>query len=223
MIPRSWKAAYYSSLGVAMRVNGWFYRRWRAPRKGVVRVHLGPGQRHYLRGWINVDANRITARCDVWADLRNPLPFPDESVDAFYSHHVIEHLPDLPFHFREMYRCLKPGGVFRVGGPNGDAAIRQYVAGDVHWFSDFPDKRSSLGGRFENFIFCRGEHLTILTPSWVEEMARSAGFDEVRVCLPCTETDHPGLFDAAVLSTEYEDSPACPHTLIVEGYKSPQR
>ena len=53
---------------------------------------------------------------------------------------VIEHLPDLPGHFAEMFRALKPGGVFRIGGPNGDSAIRKFVEGDSAWFSDFPDK-----------------------------------------------------------------------------------
>ena len=59
----------------------------------------------------------------MWADLNNKLPFHDNSVDAFYSHHMIEHLPDIQFHLREVYRCLKPEGVYRVGGPNGDSAI----------------------------------------------------------------------------------------------------
>ena len=49
--------------------------------------------------------------------VRNKLPFRNNAVDVFYSHHVIEHLPDssLPFHFREMYRCLKGEGIIRVG------------------------------------------------------------------------------------------------------------
>ena len=100
--------------------------------------------KNYLPGWVNVDANLFTGKCDVWADLRNPLPFRDESVDVFYSHHVIEHLPDLAFHFSELFRCLKPGGIFRVGGPNGDNAMRKYLEGDADWFIEFPDRRSSL-------------------------------------------------------------------------------
>src|SRR4051794_6453068 len=96
MISRAMKEAFYRSMAMPMRVNGWVWRSFRAPASngGVVRVHLGPGQKNYLDGWVNVDANLFTAKIDVWADLRNRLPFPDSSVDAFYSHHVIEHLPD---------------------------------------------------------------------------------------------------------------------------------
>ena len=81
-------------------------------------MRRGPGQKNYLRGWINVEANVLTAELDVWADIRNKLPFRSNSVDVFYSHHVIERLPDvlLPFHFKAMFRCLKPNGIIRFGG-----------------------------------------------------------------------------------------------------------
>ncbi|MCX8090760.1 MAG: class I SAM-dependent methyltransferase [Verrucomicrobiae bacterium] len=202
-----------------MRLNAWIYKRWRAPRAGVVRVHLGPGQRNYLKGWINVDANMFTGKCDVWANLEDGLPFRDQTVDAIYSHHVIEHLSNLDFHFKEMFRILKRGGVFRVGGPNGDAAIRKYLEQDTAWFSDFPVSRHSIGGRLENFIFCRGEHLTILTPSFLNELAVQAGFGEVSVAEPCRTTRYPQHFGEAVLRLEWESTPDTPHTLIVEGCK----
>src|SRR5258705_179112 len=132
MLPRRVKAAYYVAAGPVMRLNAFLYRNLRAPRNGTVRAHLGPGQRNYLEGWINVDANRFTARCDVWADLRNKLPFRTNTVDAVYSHHMIEHLPDelLEFHFREVFRCLRPGGAFRIGGPNADSATQKFLEGD---------------------------------------------------------------------------------------------
>ena len=221
MISRKTKALFYAVAGPVMRLNGVIYRRLRAPRSGVVKVQLGPGREHYLDGWINLDANIFTKNCDVWADFRNKLPFPDRSVDAFYSHHVIEHLPDtsLAFHFREIFRCLKNGGVFRVGGPNGDEAIRRFQEGDEKWFGDFPDKRESIGGRFSNFILCRGEHVSILTFSWLQELAFNAGFTSLRRCQPVTETNFPALFDRAVLNNEWESTPEAPHTLIVEGQK----
>jgi SAM-dependent methyltransferase len=223
MISRRAKALFYSLAGPLMRVNAALYRSLRAPASAgaeMVRIHLGPGQRNYLEGWINVDANMFTGKCDVWADMSQGLPFRDASVDAIYSHHVIEHLPDLPGHFAEMFRVLKPGGVIRVGGPNGDAAMREYLAGNSAWFSDFPDHRSSIGGRLENFIFCRREHLTILTPSYLRELAEGAGFTLVDVVQPITETHHPSLFDAAVLALEWESTPESPHTLLIEARKA---
>lgn len=219
MMSRKQKALFYVVAGPLMKLNARAYRSLRAPKQGVVKAHLGPGQKHYLEGWINIDANMFTGRCDVWANLIDGIPLRDNSVDAIYSHHVIEHLPDLAFHFREMYRCLKPGGTFRVGGPNGDMAIHKFVEGDAAWFDNWPDNRSSLGGRLENFIFCRGEHLTILTHSYLRELAEDAGFVHVGQVQPRRETHYPHLFDANVLGTERERTPVAPHTLLIEAQK----
>jgi predicted SAM-dependent methyltransferase len=220
MISRAMKETYYRAMGVPMRVNGWIWRRFRAPTEGVIKVHLGPGQRNYIPGWHNVDANLFTAKIDVWADLRNPLPFRDGTVDAFYSHHVIEHLPDslLSRHFAEMFRCLKPGGAIRVGGPDSGNAALKFAQGDADWFVDFPDKHDSIGGKFTNFIICRGEHLTVLTESYLREIAQGAGFVDVRRCAPITETSHGDLFSEA-MRTEYEPTPEFPHTILVEADK----
>jgi len=220
MMSRQAKAAFYTLAGPLMAANSAFYRRFRAPRggAGVIRAHLGPGQRNYLGGWINVDANRFTARCDVWADLRNPLPFHPDSLDAVYSHHVIEHLPNMEEHIADVFRCLKPGALYRVGGPNGDSAIRKFIENDAGWFADFPDKRTSVGGRFENFIFCRREHVTILTFSYLEELLTKAGFVDIRSCMPTRDTRAPHLFTDC-LGLESEGDFDAPRTLIVEAQK----
>lgn len=226
MITRQLKAIYFATMQWPMRLSAFAYKTWRSPASGnhdTVKVHLGPGQDRYKPGWINVDANAISARIDVWADLRRALPFRDGSVDAIYSHHFIEHLPDalLPFHFREMHRCLKPGGVVRIGGPNGDEAFRNYIAGNEDWFElyrDFPVERSSMGGRLVNLLICNGEHLTILTRSYLGELLGQAGFTNITFRLPVTETGHPHLMTDA-LSGEWEPNPESPYTLIAEAVR----
>jgi SAM-dependent methyltransferase len=220
MISRAMKETFYRSMSLPMRMNGWIYRNFRAPSNGTLKVHLGPGQEKYLAGWVNVDANFLTARIDVWADIRYRLPFRDNTVDAIYSHHVIEHLADhrLTFHFREMFRILKPGGVVRVGGPDGETAARKFVEGDVSWFGNFPDPHDSLGGKFTNFIICRGEHLTILSHSYLTEVAHAVGFKNVVRCQPITET-HQGEIFAEAMKTEWETTPDAPHTLLIEAQK----
>lgn len=217
MLSRKSKKLFYRMAGPLMAANAIAYRRFRAPRQGTVKVQLGPGQRNYLPGWTNVDANIFTGKADLWADLRRPLPFLDASVDCFYSHHVVEHLPDLRKHFSEIFRCLKGHGAYRVGGPNGDLAIRKFLEGDSSWFSDFPEARRSLGGRLENFIFCRGEHLTILTFSFLEELLIDAGFVNIQRCIP-TESRLPRYFNEC-LSLEGDSDFSAPHTLIVEAEK----
>ncbi len=203
-----------------MKVNGLVHRFFKHPdSSAVIRVHLGPGQKRYIPGWLNLDANMFTGKCDVWVDLRNTLPFRTGAVAAFYSHHMVEHLPDLEKHFKDVYRCLRPGGVYRVAGPNGDAAIRKFVEADAGWFPDWPDNRYSIGGRLENFIICRGEHRTILTESFLFELMSNAGFTDISKVLPMTETKHPDLFQDC-LSFESEKDFETPRTLVLEAVKS---
>ena len=218
MLSRTAKKLFYQVAGPAMWLNGVLYRHTRAPSSGTVRIHLGPGREKYLPGWINVDANTFSGKCDVWADLRNPLPFRDASVDGAYSHHVIEHLPDLPGHFVDVFRVLKPGGVYRVGGPNGLSAAKKLLEGDRGWFPGFPDDRDSLGGRFDNFVFCRNEHLTMLTEDWVNEIAAAAGFPAGRLVMQTRETGYPELFTDC-LAMEYEPDFETPRTLMLEYVK----
>ena len=218
MLSRTSKELFYLLAGPIMKINGLVRRRINSSKKVNSKIHLGPGQNNYIDGWVNVDANMFTGRCDIWADLRNPLPFEDESVSCAYSHHMIEHLPNIEEHIKDVYRCLKPGGVYRVGGPNGDSAIKKFIDHDLQWFSDFPDSRKSIGGRLENFIFCRGEHLTILTFSHLDEILRMSGFTEINICKPSKETGYPELFEPC-LRMESETDFVTPHTLIIEAVK----
>lgn len=232
MITRNLKAFFYFAFSWLMAVNGARYRKWKAPKtditsvapradgaKSAIKVQLGPGKRNYLDGWINLDSNCFTAKIDVWVNLEFSLPLNDSSIDALYSHHVIEHLPDLRFHFAEAFRVLKPGGVYRVGGPHGDNSIKKFLEGDLAWFPTFPDSYRSIGGRFQNYIFCRREHLTILTFSYLEEIMTDAGFVDLRGCMPTRESNYPEFFDAAVLKLEFESDFQTPHTLIIEARK----
>jgi len=220
MIPRWIRVPYYAILSPIMRMNGFRHRIFPSSRsQNTLRAHLGPGRQRHLDEWINVDANIITCRPDIWADLRFKLPFPDNYLDCIYSHHVIEHLRDLDFHISEMFRCLKPGGLVRIGGPHGDSAMKAMIDGWYEWFGDWPIERRSMGGRFENFIFCKGEHLTILTESFLTELLRDAGFEDIQVCAP-GETRNPDMISRCVLSLEPNIIPELPRTLMIEARKS---
>lgn len=48
---------------------------------------------------------------DVKCDLNERLPFDDNSVDAVFSQHCVEHLRDKDRVFSEIHRVLKPGGI----------------------------------------------------------------------------------------------------------------
>lgn len=62
-------------------------------------------------------------------DLREGIPFEDESVDAVYHSHLLEHLDrdDVDEFMREVKRVLVPGGVHRISCPDFEKLCRDYL------------------------------------------------------------------------------------------------
>jgi SAM-dependent methyltransferase len=86
-----------------------------AGREPVV-LDLGCGDTVQYDTNIGVD-RRPSKAVTVVADLRYPLPFEDESADALFTVHVLEHLPDYLPLVAECHRVLRPGGVLHVMAP----------------------------------------------------------------------------------------------------------
>jgi SAM-dependent methyltransferase len=59
--------------------------------------------------------------------VREALPLPDSCVEIYQSEDVFEHVPydSLPAVFDEIYRVLKPGGLFRLSMPDYRADVYQ--------------------------------------------------------------------------------------------------
>ena len=52
------------------------------------------------------------------ADLNEPLPLADDSLDAALSLATLEHLDKPDLHLREIYRALRPGGILLLTTPS---------------------------------------------------------------------------------------------------------
>ena len=59
----------------------------------------------------------------VIADLDEPLPFPDATLDRVVSVNVTEHLADPRAHVAESYRALRPGGLMVLAHSDWDTAL----------------------------------------------------------------------------------------------------
>ena len=80
-------------------------------------LHLGAG-RHHLPGFLNCDREPAEG-IDLAFDLMQPWPLADNSCDAIYASHVLEHLPDHCFFFREAWRVLDDRRQMRIRVPSG--------------------------------------------------------------------------------------------------------
>lgn len=98
-------------------------------KRHLRKVQLGSGG-HVNHDFINIDMTPELG-VDIVHDLRKGLPFPENSLDEIYSHHVLEHFNY--YEIRELLkscrRCLKKGGSIRAEIPNFEATAKLWLAG----------------------------------------------------------------------------------------------
>lgn len=154
---------------------------------------LRPVKRGLLRVGLLTEAHLAEWSRDILAhDLRRPLPFGDESVDAIYSSHALEHLymDDTCSLLRECHRVLRPGAVVRLALPDAAQLARELAADE-----DDPDVAMRFNERLHAHPMARPRSLarvtSILTASrhrWqptaglVTYMLAEAGFSATVRC-----------------------------------------
>lgn len=95
--------------------------------KNIKLLNLGCGTRYHPK-WINVDIN--PANSDVMkADLKRGILFPNNSFDAIYHSHLLEHFPKLEgkLFTQECFRVLKSGGIIRIAIPDLEQIVKNYL------------------------------------------------------------------------------------------------
>jgi len=106
--------------------------------------NIGAGK-FYHPYWTNIDfysdwykTNSKNSFSGIHFDLMSlqKLPIGDNSAEAVYSSHTVEHITDEAVQnmFNESYRILKPGGFIRITTPNIDLAYRAYRENDRDYF-----------------------------------------------------------------------------------------
>ena len=90
-------------------------------------LNLGCGHRFHP-DWENVDFVAVAPGVRAH-DLRQGIPYPDESFDVVYHSHLLEHFPKkaAPLFLRECRRVLKRAGVLRIAVPDLEKIARAYL------------------------------------------------------------------------------------------------
>jgi SAM-dependent methyltransferase len=122
--------------------------------------------RRYTEGntVVGVDVDRDALACaakrgieTVWANLDEPLPFPDETFDVVVAGELLEHIRTPQALIDEARRVLRPGGTIVGSTPNGFrlknrlrfAAGRHPEQDPTHLHLFRPDDIRELLGAFE--------------------------------------------------------------------------
>ena len=155
-----------------------------------IKLHIGCGTQ-YKDGWINIDNNSDNniSKLDMNLDLRNPLPFKDNSVDYIYNEHFLEHLSvqEGLRALMDFRRVLKPGGVLRIAMPDLAEIMSDYS--NENWKRDKIDFFQKFG---LTFVQTRAEWMNINFRAWghqwlydweeLERRLREAGFISIAKC-----------------------------------------
>jgi predicted SAM-dependent methyltransferase len=171
--------------------------------KGPVKLNVGCGT-DYKEGWINIDNNsdENIEKLDLNWDLRNPLPFPDNSVDFIFNEHFIEHLTveEGQAAIKDLMRVLKPKGVMRMATPDLEVTIDKYI--NVPLSKDPVIKKFGL-----DFIKTRAERINIGFRWWghkwiydweeLERRLKEAGCKKMVRC-ELRKSKHPELRDLEI-------------------------
>lgn len=163
-----------------------------------IKLNLGCGT-DYKNGWINIDNNSDDniEKLDINQDLRQPLPFENDSVDFIFNEHFIEHLTveEGVAAVKEMMRILKPGGVIRMATPDLEITVDKYL--------NLPIEKDPTVKNFGlDFIKTKAERINITFRWWghkwlydweeLERRLKEAGCNNLKRC-ELRKSDHPEL------------------------------
>ena len=101
-----------------------------------IKLEIGAGNKSGKNGWVTLDMHK---GCDIQWDLRNGIPFKDNSI-SHISSHLFEHLTfnESQQLLAECKRVLKPDGVFLVCVPNSRLYIEAYTKNDTEFRKNQP-------------------------------------------------------------------------------------
>lgn len=183
----------------------------RAAEFGGIRINLGCGI-VALEGWENYDKSPVMllrkvpflltflikikiltpGHIQTWPknvqrrDLTKPLPQKDQTVEAIYSSHMLEHiyLAEARNLVKEAYRVMQPGGIIRLALPDGELWARQVLEGQggEHFnerLNAYPVARPK-GRRQITFMLGGSAHKWQPTRDLVKDMLEDAGFTGFR-------------------------------------------
>jgi SAM-dependent methyltransferase len=111
---KSWLGQYYYTIGLNVLAPTYPFRyrgkirQWLEPRRHII-IDVGCGNHRIDADIICLDLYDYDV-VDVVCDL-GALPFKPQSVDAFVSRSVLEHIPDPVRVVQHFYRCTRPGGL----------------------------------------------------------------------------------------------------------------
>ena len=177
-----------------MKLSFGNYRRSRRTRMSVgrllhagseIKLEIGSGPVRGKNGWTTLDRSEES---DLYWDLSETLPFPDNAVAMIYSSHVLEHFhyPELVRLLQDCRRIMKPGGTFSVCVPDASIYVQGYLNHQtfnrVEYFRYPPAVVSDARMDILNYIaYMDGHHRYLFDKENLARVLSHSGFTSVKI------------------------------------------
>jgi predicted SAM-dependent methyltransferase len=155
------------------------------PGRAVVQLEVGSGEKRGENGWLTLDT---VEGCDLYWDLREGLPFPDNSIDTLYSSHFLEHLSfgEGETFLAEAVRALKPGGTFSISVPDAGIYLQAYARENSlenqGFFGHFPAYNHTTRIDYVNYVaYMDGHHKYMFDRDNLLHRLQACGLRDVRL------------------------------------------
>lgn len=143
--------------------------------RGAARLHIGGTQP--VEGWKILNISQKPG-VDYVGDVRDLSQFNDDSFDAVYASHVLEHLGyqrELSAVLSAICRILRPAGKFFVSVPDLNTLCRLFLHQQLTKQDRFEIMRMMFGGQVDEHDY----HFVGLTDEFLADFLSQAGFKEI--------------------------------------------
>jgi predicted SAM-dependent methyltransferase len=144
------------------------------PTQPALRLHLGG--KEPKSGWkiVNIQAG---PGVDILGDIRDMSQFADDSVQAIYASHVLEHIGQQAVlsTLKGLRRILTPGGQLSISVPDLEVLSRVIIDPSASLDKRFLAMRMMFGGQVDSHDF----HYFGWTWDFMCSFLKSAGFSRV--------------------------------------------
>ena len=143
-------------------------------------IKLNLGCKHDIqKGYINIDYIQFNKYIYLW-DLRNPLPYEDNSVEEIRALDLLEHFSwqHTEKTLIDWIRVLKPKGLITLKVPDLYKIIEYYEQGiaDRRYSNGYDDAFEFLRANIFN-----GNHQTIFTPKTLKELLEKLSLKNIEL------------------------------------------
>jgi predicted SAM-dependent methyltransferase len=150
------------------------------------KVEIGPSSKKIGRDWVTVGLKSINPNIDIacsWG--HDAIPLEDNSVDLVYASHVLEHIEwyNTISALKEVYRILKPGGLFEVHVPDFAKIVEAFINKKCM----DSNRNMNLEGNYmkwiNNKLYCHGSpdylHKATFDENFLRECLVGVGFNNI--------------------------------------------